>query len=158
MDEKYILTEDIEISSIEEENQAQKKREEITVESQPMDLFSSDEEFNPDMVLELIDIAAERALKGSHHNQEFIEQKDQDEHFGLEEASQIINRASDEILSGNQIDELSNRIFQRFEKIKEMDEDNYNAFELAMLCQKLAKDYKQLAHLKKWTEIEALFS
>ena len=45
----------------------------------------------------------------------------------------------------------------RFARLKKISKDNFNMFEVAMLCHKLAADYRKLARLNSWKEIEAMF-
>lgn len=142
-DEKISINEDIEIST----------STELPEEGQD----SIIEGFDPDKVLELIDIAAERALKGSGRDNFEIPMPDE-EGFPEHDATELIDKASDELLEKEQAEYLQSEVMRRFERIKKMDEDDFNMFEFAIQCHKIVQEYKRLAKLKDWSEILHILS
>ncbi|HMV78049.1 MAG TPA: hypothetical protein PL048_01350 [Leptospiraceae bacterium] len=72
----------------------------------------------------------------------------------------IIEGSTEEFVAKQQkeqADILSDEIKMRFARLKKISKDNFNMFEVAMLCHKLAADYRKLARLNSWKEIEAMF-
>lgn len=116
----------------------------------------NDKKYTNEQILEIIDSAAEKTMKEVH-----FEDMDHRHDSGMlmkeEHVSEIIDKATDEIMKKEQIELLNNEIKKRFFRIKSINKENFNMFEFAVQCHKLVKDYKQLAKLNKWTEIEALF-
>ncbi len=74
-----------------------------------------------------------------------------------EEVARMIDSSTQEKLRKEESELLMEDIKKRFAKLKKISKDNFNMLEIALSCHKIANDYKKLAHLNQWTEIEALF-
>ncbi|MEM7180427.1 MAG: hypothetical protein AAF518_05915 [Spirochaetota bacterium] len=142
-DEKITINDDIEINTSTEF--AEEEGQDTIIEG-----------FDPDKVLELIDIAAERALKGSRDTIDFP--LPDEAGFPENDASELIDKTSEEILEKEQAEYLQSEVMRRFERIKKMDEDDFNMFEFAVQCHKIVQEYKRLAKLKDWSEILHILS
>lgn len=81
------------------------------------------------------------------------------EDFGEEEdkALKVIEGSTEDILKKEQGEIIANEIKKRFLKIKSIRKENFNMFEVAILCHRVVEDYKKLAKLNHWEEIEGMF-
>jgi len=71
--------------------------------------------------------------------------------------TKIIESSTEEKIRKEQSELLTEDIKKRYFRIKKISKDNFNMLEVALQCHKIASDYKRLARLNEWTEIEALF-
>ncbi|MEM7184424.1 MAG: hypothetical protein AAF518_26240 [Spirochaetota bacterium] len=121
---------------------------------------NAEDGFTQDKILEIIERAAERSMKD---NKQFAspdveevdfpgKRKEEDRYTAL------IETVAEETLQQNQINLLNDTIKRRIEKIIRIYNTNYNAFEIALQCDKLVKEYKKVADLNDWSEIKALFT
>ena len=158
-EERYRFTEDLEISvNGSDDEQGLIMTEEIEDTYEYGETYLNQEDFDPKKVLELIDIAANRALNAQRTDYQSDERKTLEEEKKYSNASKIIDRAADEILIKQQSDYIKKEIEKRFHKIKNLSDDNFNMFELVLQCHKLVCEYKKLAKLNDWNEIEILLS
>lgn len=74
-----------------------------------------------------------------------------------EEVAKMIDSSTQEKLRKEESELLIEDIKKRFAKLKKISKDNFNMLEVALSCHKIANNYKKLARLNKWTEIESLF-
>jgi hypothetical protein len=115
------------------------------------------ESYTADDILAILDAAAEKKLREQENmkfEDDFSSEEDKEE---AESLSKIIDSASDDILKKEQTDILTNEIKKRFLRIKHIGKENFNMFEIAMQCHRLVQDYRKLARLNRWFEIERLF-
>jgi hypothetical protein len=159
-EERYRFTEDLEISvNGSDEEQGLIMTEEIEDSAYGYnDVSTEQDDFDPKKVLELIDIAAYRAMNAQRTDYRSDETQTMEEDKKYSNASKIIDRAADEILIKQQSDYIKKDIEKRFHKIKNLSDDNFNMFELVLQCHKLVCEYKKLAKLNDWNEIEILLS
>lgn len=165
MEDTYILTEDLEISvnGYNSEKDRKQQRPIVTEEIDSALSFEGgpsyyEEDFDPQKVLELIDIAADRALNGPKNDISRDEYRRTEEKKKYSSASKIIEDAADDMLTKQQSDYIKQDIENRFRKLRNMGEDNFNLLEAILQCNKLVQEYKKLAKINEWTEIETLLS
>lgn len=112
-------------------------------------------------ITKILDNAATKVL-----NESFTDEPDIDlaedttiisERQKKEEVAKMIDSSTEEKLRKEQSEFLMDDIKKRFAKLKKISKDNFNMLEIALSCHKIANDYKKLAKLNNWTEIEALF-
>jgi hypothetical protein len=77
--------------------------------------------------------------------------------YKKEKITQIIESSTEEKIRKEQSDILTEEIKKRFARLKKISKENYNMLEVALLCHKLSNDYKRLAKINQWSEIETLF-
>jgi hypothetical protein len=112
--------------------------------------------FTTEKIIEIINGAADKSLEKTQ-SYRAVSPEDTAS-FSEADIEKLLNETSDEIVRKEQVDYLSEQIKKRFLKIKSVSKENFNMFEVAMQCQKLVTDYKQLAKEKGWREIEQMFS
>ncbi|MCB1192369.1 MAG: hypothetical protein KDK90_18125 [Leptospiraceae bacterium] len=108
----------------------------------------------PEQIIQIIDKAAEETMNDEKMLEGIISPKKNKQES--EKVSQIIDNATQEILKKEQADYLISEIKNRFLKIKGIQKENFNMFEVVLHCHKLVNEYKKLARLNSWSEIEAL--
>ena len=110
-------------------------------------------------IMQIIDNASERVMADTPE----IDLSEDAEILGgykKEKVAKIIEGATEKYVKKEQkgqAEEVTEEIKKRFARLKKVSKENFNMFEVAMLCHKLAKDYKTLARLNGWKEIEAMF-
>lgn len=121
---------------------------------------NAEDSFTQDKILEIIERAAERSIRENAGQVNEMEEVDFPGKNIREEDkyTALIETVAEETLQQNQIDLLNDSIKHRIEKIIRIYNTNYNAFEIALQCDKLVKEYKKVAELNDWTEIKSLFS
>ncbi|MCB1144315.1 MAG: hypothetical protein H7A24_11765 [Leptospiraceae bacterium] len=109
-----------------------------------------------DDLLSIIDNATDRIMDDSdkvelpndNHFQSIKQKRD--------EAQKIIEATTEDKLRKEQSEMLSDDIKKRFARLRKISKDNFNMFEVAILCNQISKDYKKLAQLNHWVEIERM--
>lgn len=110
----------------------------------------------PEQIIQIIDKAAEDNMKDEKMLENVISPKKNKQQS--EKVSEIIDSATQEILKKEQADYLISEIKNRFIKIKAIQKENFNMFEVVLHCHRLVSDYKKLARLNNWSEIESLLA
>lgn len=112
-------------------------------------------------ISKIIDDAATKVLKNSFEEEPEIDLAEDSviisERQKKEEIAKMIDSSTQEKVRKEESELLMEDIRRRFAKLKKISKDNFNMLEVALSCHKIANDYKKLARLNEWTEIESLF-
>ncbi|MDX1961485.1 MAG: hypothetical protein SFU98_23150, partial [Leptospiraceae bacterium] len=113
-------------------------------------------------IVQIIDGASERTMNEAPPEIDLTEDAEiaSNNSIRSKQAAKIIDSSTEQLVQKQQKEQsdlLSEEIRKRFATLKKVNKENFNMFEVAITCHKLANDYKKLAKLNHWKEIEAMF-
>jgi hypothetical protein len=118
-------------------------------------------ELSTDELASILDNASQKLMNDSLMEEPEINLAEDSEivsgDYKKEKVTRIIENSTEEKIRKEQSEMLTEEIKKRFARLKKISKDNFNMLEVALLCHKLSSDYKRLAKLNRWTEIETLF-